>query len=307
MKKNVIFIVTALLLFSCADNTYNKKSKSETSDYKTEKLLNLFVVDIPQSLNKENKYTREGYREVWTNNADKFLTIEKVRDINEFRCRIKEGKELYSDYTISTIIDSDSVYSMKFAKGLFMGKSSFVLRKVDGLFLIMVTYSGIGTNVEITKKIANSIKLNIIEPDTTESEKPMYSNDYFSVEYPKDWKYLEKPDPMHDVYIGSDKEQYGIIIARFETEATLNEINTEACNNQKSLGLSVNSKKTQITGKTAYKVVSKGEIAGMQIKFVEYQFKDGNMFYDLKFGGDEKIVDKYDKETQDIISSFKLK
>lgn len=300
-----IILALALGLVSCnSDQSY---------EFQTEELWDWFYIDIPNNLHIDRDYSIKNvmlhYIDPTNHNA--ILSVYMKDSVSKIILQkmVDEDKQMYKKrgYNVSNYMISDSVASFKYGKGLFMGKAHYIIKDVDG-FHFIVKYDGIeGRNLDVIKHIANSIRMRVKMPDTTMNEDLIYENKYFSVKYPRTWQYLEHPDAMSDVYIGLKNEQFGVIVVRFEREMNMNEINRECLNQQKALGLSVTNTKYKIAGKDGYKTISTGNIGGLNVKFIEYSFKNSNMFFDLKFGGDAKIADMYNKEMQDIVESFTLK
>lgn len=84
----------------------------------------------------------------------------------------------------------------------------------------------------------------------------VYSNAFFSIYYPQNWKVVEKPDQMSDVYIGSDKEMLGFTVLHFDTDEPLDVIVKEGNSNIENMGETIASnEKIEINGYTGYKTV----------------------------------------------------
>jgi len=308
MKRCVL--ASAILALSLVFNSCNSDQPCE---FKTEELWDWFYIDVPNNLKFDRDYSIKNVMANYVEpDHNAVLAVFMKDSVNKTVLQeIVEGdKQMYEKRgcNVTNYMISDSVASFKYEKGLFMGKAHYIIKDVDGIFHFLVKYDGTeGRNLDVIKQVANSIQLRVVIPDTTVNYNPIYENKYFSVSYPKTWQYLEHPDAMSDIYIGLREEQFGVIIVRFEQDMKISDINKECVNQQRNLGLSVTNTKYKIAGKDGYKTVSKGVIGGMNVKFIEYSFKNGNMFFELKFGGDAKIADKYNKEMQDIVKSFTLK
>lgn len=308
MKRGIIAgVILALSLgfVSCNSN--------QSCEYKTEELWDWFYIDIPSNLQFDRDYSIKNVMSHYVEpNHDAVLTVLMKDSVNKAVLleMVEKDKQMYRERgcNVNSYVISDSIASFKYGKGLFMGKAHYVIKDVDKRFHFIVKYDGIeGRDLDVIKQVANSIRLKVVLPDTTVGCNPVYENKYFSVSFPKSWQYLEHPDAMSDVYIGSKNEQFGVIIVRFEQVLNLEAINKELLNQQKNLGLRVSNQPCKIAGKKGYKTVSSGKIAGQSIEFIEYSFKDGYMFYDLKFGTDPDAARKYRKEVQEIVNSFTLK
>lgn len=309
MKRIILLFFEAIFMLGFISCSSNQSCK-----FKTEELWDWFYMDIPENLYLDKKYYIENKMACYTeySNPRSFLTIFMEDSVNKSILleQVNADKEGYTKqgYYVTNYTISDSVASFKFGKGMLTGKAHYVIKDFYGIFHFVVKYVGIeGYNIDVIKHIANSIQLRAQLPDTDLSYDPTFENKYFSLTYPKAWLYMEHPDEMSDVYIGANDEQFGVIIVRFEQAMGLVEINREISDELKKLGLTVHSSRLKIAGKDGYKTISYGNLGGQNVKFIEYSFKDADMFYDLKFGGEAKSVDKYNKEMEKIVTSFKLK
>ena len=57
------------------------------------------------------------------------------------------------------------------------------------------------------------------ESNSESSNIKKYSNPYFSISYPRDWRVVEHPDAMSDMYAGAQDESLGFTAVRFDTDA----------------------------------------------------------------------------------------
>jgi hypothetical protein len=178
-----------------------------------------------------------------------------------------------------------------------------------------------GCSFEDTKKIASSIKLRIKESKPTETQTTnkettsnapkyaVYKNNLYSVGYPLDWSYLERPDGISDVYIGSNTEMLGFTILHVDNlEMTLKQIVDQSNADGSAYGLKViECTPTKVCGLNAYKTVIVGELMGRKIKNVSYSFlTTQGTFYNIKFGNDTQLIEKNSLLISRILSSFKL-
>lgn len=135
-----------------------------------------------------------------------------------------------------------------------------------------------------------------------------YSNKYFSIEYPKDWIYLENSDGMSDVYIGAEDGGLGFTVIHFPSDYILKELIDDVDANLKAAGMKlVENSQTTVCGVTAYKRVHTYRTSELYIKTLSYTFKIKNEVYNVKFGADPTKVDSNNELIEIIIKSLKIK
>ena len=129
------------------------------------------------------------------------------------------------------------------------------------------------------KKVVSSTK------DTQENISSVYSNNYYSIKYPKGWNVIEQLNEMTDVYIGSETENFGFTIVRFKTDYTLSEINADGNENIRQAGFRIKEEKTiNLRGLKCYRAIYEVSVQNKNVKQISYTFKKGNMLYNIKFG-----------------------
>ena len=144
--------------------------------------------------------------------------------------------------------------------------------------------------------------------DTSDNNLLSYSNPYYSISYPKDWTIVNQPDEMSDVYIGKTDGSLGFTIVRFDTDATLAEIVSEARSNSELSGMAVKSSQSiLINGIKCNKMVNEYEFQGILIKTIAYNFKRNNTFYSIKFGTQKKYVDDNLELIEKIVRTLTFK
>ncbi len=124
----------------------------------------------------------------------------------------------------------------------------------------------------------------------SENKFKTYSNPHFSISYPNDWRVVEHPDAMSDMYAGAKDESLGFTAVRFDTDASLPEIVDEAKSGAQQGGMRVTtSKNITLNSMPCNKMICEFEYQGMPIKTVAYTFNQGNTLYSIKFGTQKKI------------------
>ena len=118
--------------------------------------------------------------------------------------------------------------------------------------------------------------------DKSDNNLLSYSNPYYSISYPKDWTIVNQPDEMSDVYIGKTDGSLGFTIVRFDTDATLAEIVSEARSNSELSGMAVKSSQSiLINGIKCNKMVNEYEFQGILIKRLLITLKETTHFIRL--------------------------
>lgn len=309
--KNLFYCIVGVILISC---TPQKETVYATCD-----LGNLYEISVPNNL---VSYKSAPGFDCWRNESDGlflFVYFEPDSAKEKMITMIREKKDDYKArrFYITEENVTDSTTTIKFSKGMFLGKCHIIVKQVEFGHYIVVLDGLSSCSYEEAKKIASSIKLRIkkgevAENQTSNTNKPkyaIYKNNLFSVGYPLDWSYLERPDEISDVYIGSNTEKLGFTILHFDNvEMSLKEIIDISNNDSKSYGLSVvENSKIKIAGYDAYKTVFVGELLGIEIKNISYSFiTEQGTFYNIKFGNDAELIDKNTLLISRIINSFKL-
>jgi hypothetical protein len=135
-----------------------------------------------------------------------------------------------------------------------------------------------------------------------------YSNNLYSVSYPSDWLCAEHPNDFVDVAFG---QQVGIAFSIFhvDIENPLKEIVESGNRDMKSqLGATVLSNNNiKLCNVDAYKTVFSLRANGIDCKQISYTLKKGVTYYNVRFNGGVKDMDKNAELIETIIQSFELK
>lgn len=132
-----------------------------------------------------------------------------------------------------------------------------------------------------------------------------YSNPFFSIDYPASWRVLNNPDYMSDVAIGSTEELLGFTVLHINTEYSLSHIINDGNSNLKQAGIEVVNETNfilngMLCNKTIYSLNS-------SMKQISYSFKNGETFYNIKFGNSAKAIDENMEIINRIINSIRIK
>ena len=130
----------------------------------------------------------------------------------------------------------------------------------------------------------------------------------YSVEYPSQWRILEKPDALSDVYIGDASGDIGFTVLYFDTVLSLDVINREAVAGMKKAGIKpVSNEKIEINGTPFYKTVYEFPLGAISCKQISYTAKKGNKAFNIKFGNNKTVMEQNGELIEKIINSFIIK
>lgn len=219
-----------------------------------------------------------------------------------------------NNFTYTPLQSSDSTSFYKITKGnnMWSAYDLYMLKQIEGnRYIIHVSSDIIEKNelIDIAKYVHSSMKqYNKTEKYTT-AETPLpllYSNKYYSIKYPKGWKKIEHLDEMTEVYIGSETNNFGFTIVRFETNYNLSEINKDGNENIKQAGFKIAEDKViTLCGQKCYRAIHEVRVQEQKVKHISYTFKKGDMLYNIKFGS--VTTNAQEELASEIMKSFRLK
>ena len=219
-------------------------------------------------------------------------------------------------YNLFQSSDTTSYFKVMGKGNMWYAYDLYMLKKIMGTnYLINVNSDRLNKSemIEIINHIYTSITQKIKQQDVALSAKDskktisnVYSNNYYSIKYPKGWNVIEQLNEMTDVYIGSKTENFGFTIVRFETDRALSEINAEGNENIKQAGFRIKEDKAiTLRGLKCYKAIHELSIQNQKVKQISYTFKKGNMLYNIKFGN--STTKAQELQASEIIETFNFK
>lgn len=245
------------------------------------------------------------------------IRVERINEssIDEYISN-KDIKDNSFTYNLFQSSDTTSYFKITRGNNMWSAYDLYMLKKIMGTnYLINVNsdYLNKSEMIEIINHIYTSMSQKIKQKevcvsskDTQKTISSVYSNKYYSIKYPKEWNFTEKLNEMTDVYIGSQTENFGFTIVRFETEYTLSEINANGNESIRQAGFRIKEEKPIILkGLKCYRAIHEVSVQNQNVKHVSYTFKKGNMLYNIKFGN----VRTKAQETlaSEIIETFNFK
>lgn len=307
----------AIIAISCTNGTQTevqyKKHMSHNKAYE---------VDIPINYTQETAiadllaYTNEKHHA--------FIVIDKLEDGKSLYQYAEEKHDSNSknkfSYNLFVETDSSCFYKVTRGTAIWSAYYLYMTKKLHGKDYVVYMTSDVLDKDEMVKMI-NHIYNSLIEhsdeievidgkdaPKGKTGNFSTRSTNYYSIEYPKEWKVLTNVDQMTDAYIGSPNDLLGFTIVFFDTEYSLAEINEESNSQMRQLDAKFSeNKKTTINGQPCYKSVFEYEMAGRKMKNISYVFKKGNTMYSVKFGSDPKEVNDNIALIEKIIKTFQIK
>ena len=107
------------------------------------------------------------------------------------------------------------------------------------------------------------------------------------------------------IEFGSQTDNFGFTVVRFETDYSLSEINAEENENLRQAGFRIlENKQGEIKGEKCYKIVQEISSQNQEVKQISYTFKKDIMLYNIRFG---TIATKtQEKLVTEIMESFQF-
>ena len=221
------------------------------------------------------------------------------------------------NYEVIEQSDSSLFYNVTRGSQLWNGYKLYMQKEVGGKTYVIIVYSDTESKEILYKAIkhiySSLSRMDAVEvtTDTTSIEDTSlitYAKGNYSIDYPKSWTILEKPDQMSDVYIGDASGKIGFTILHFETDSSLKEVNEES--NDKILQAGISVKKNNlinINGLECYQTVMSFSVNETDVQQISYTLKMGNTIYNIKFGNDAKVINSNEDLINRIIYSLKIK
>ncbi len=308
MKKESLFtlIFLAFGLMSCQQGRNNKVQYKEYTSPD-----NTYVVSVPEKV-PQTQYCIGNYMSFADKDEGIIISIQFTSSnyLSDEVTKISNEK-----YSYSQIETSDTSALYQFSQGMITAYKYFLIKRCpDANYLISVSLlkgSKMGVK-EMGSKIYASLKPCRVKETENKEQKTLlkadkvYSTSYYSIKYPKEWKIVENINEMTDAYIGSQLEDFGFTIVRFETDYSISEAHTEGNENVIQAGFRIlNDKQITLAGVKCYKTLQVATVQGKEINHLTYLFKKGNMLYSIKFGN----LSNNERETlaDEIIASFRFK
>lgn len=312
------FMVFSLMLFAC-----EQKQKKEETYNKYTSVDNTYCFVVPsyatQQQSTANFMSFEG------KSSNLVIVVRRISEnsINEY---MRNNDVKQKSFNYSLFQSSDSTYFYKITRGnnMWSAYDLYMFKRLDGRNYLVNASSDIISQsrmVDMIRKIYLSLERPQIEnKDKVIDEKNVatrndvqsislektYSTKYYSIKYPKEWKVVEQINEMTDVYIGSQPDNFGFTIVRFETDVSLSEANNEGNSNVKQAGFKIlEDKQITLNGVKCYKATHEITLQGKKIQTISYTFKKGDMFYNIRFGS---VVSKSQEPlVTEIMKSFRFK
>lgn len=315
MKYSITFalIIVAICSVSCNDGNNNIQYKKHMSHNKA------YEVEIPTNLSQHssiaNLMTFSNEKDFTILMIDALKDGESLHDFAEKSINNGSDKLHYSSYE-----QTDSSYFFSATTGMATSYNLYMSKKLNDIeYVIFFTTPVMGKSKaegvihHVRQSLtAHSNEMEVIDGKDAKKGKSdnfvSRSTNYYSIEYPKEWKVLTNVDQMTDAYIGAANDLLGFTIVFFDTDYSLAEINEESNSNMRELNAKFSTnKKITINGQPCYKSVYEYDMAGKHLKNISYVFKKGETMYSVKFGSDPKEIDNNLGLIDKIINTFHIK
>ena len=308
MKKVFLpyIIVIVLCVVSCHQG---RKNEVQYKEYISPD--NSYVVSVPERV-PQTQYCIGNYMSFADKDEGIIISIQYT-PLNYLCDEVtKISKEKYS-YSQIEISDTSALY--QFSQGLLTAYKYFLIRRFPetnyliSISLLKGSMNGVkemGDKIYASLKPCRAKEAEAKDQNTLLKADKAYSNSYYTIKYPKEWKAVENINEMTDAYIGSQEEDFGFTIVRFKTDYSISEAHTEGNENVRQAGFRIlNDKQITLAGVKCYESLQVATIQGKEIKHLSYLFKKGDMLYSIKFGN----LSNVEKGTlaDEIIASFRFK
>lgn len=301
----ISFVVLMLMICSCGQKKAKTYKKYVSVD-------NSYSIEVPSDVVKGDC-------------IGEFMSFENAQDHLIISVqRIKQGRIAdfihekgikSSDFTYNLIQSSDTTTFFMVTRGnnMWSAYDLYMLKRIaDTNYIINVNSDHLGKSdlIEIINHIYTSMTQESNQEDAAHSTKDtpatisnVYSNNYYSIQYPKGWNVVERLNEMTDVYIGSANEDFGFTIVRFETDYPLAELYAEGNENIREAGFKITEDKVvTVNGLQYYRAIHEANVLKQKVKHISYSFKNNNMFYNIKFGN--TTTQAQEKLASEIVKSF---
>lgn len=312
---DLILFSLALLLVSCSGNEKEIQYKRHLSANKA------YEVEVPSDfVMKTSMDSWMDFAQDKTNSLLFIKALKPTESLYGFAEDYHNNSADKFDYTIYEETDTSVFYRVTKGVSMFSSYCLFMSKRLDDTdYVIYLTSPTISKEVleetirHIQKSlVAHSKEIEVIDESKSKKGKTekfsLRSTNFYSIEYPKEWKVMTNINEMTDAYIGSENDMLGLTIIFFDTDYSLDEIKQESHSGLQEMGGKIVScNETSINGQPCYKTVCENEMGGRELKTIDYIFKKGETMYSVKFGSDRKEINNNSELIERIINTFHIK
>lgn len=317
MNKFITLIIfsVALVFVSCSGNKKDIQYKRHLSYNKA------YEVEVPSDfVMKTSMDSWMDFVQEKTNSILFITALKPNESFHGFAEDYHEKSRAKFDYTVYQETDSSIFYRVTKGVSMFSSYCLFMKKKLDGIDYVVYLTSP-SMSKEVLEETIHHIQRSLVahsdeteHQDKSKSERvktdkfSLRNTNFYSIEYPKEWKVITNINEMTDAYIGSENELLGLTIVFFDTDYSLDEIKEESHLGLKEMGGNIVScNKTSINGQPCYRTVFENEMGDRKLKTIDYLFKKGEMMYSVKFGSDRKEMNNNSELIDRIINTFHIK
>lgn len=310
----LIIISLALFMVSCSGNKKEIQYKRHLSENKA------YEVEVPSDY--VMKTSMDSWMDFVQDKTNSLLFIKALKpdeSLYGFAEDYHKNSADKFDYTIYEETDTSVFYRVTKGVSMFSSYCLYMSKRLDDTdYVIYLTSPTKSKEVleETIRHIQRSLVAHSNETEIDESKSKKGKTDkfslrntnFYSIEYPKEWKVMTNINEMTDAYIGSENEMLGLTIIFFDTDYSLDEIKQESHSGLQEMGGKIVScNKTSINGQPCYMTVCENEMSGRELITIDYIFKKGETMYSVKFGSDRKEMNNNSELIERIINTFHIK
>ena len=308
MKQGTLFILLliSLSMLSCQSGQekgikYKEYASSDSS----------YIVSVPEQI-PAKKCVADFMSFV---KDDIFIIIQRV-SVDYLSDDITKINEESGKFSFSQIEVSDTSILYQASKGFITAYRYYLIKKMPTANY-MISVSSLNESrtgiKEMGHRIYESLKPFHSKDVDTKNKSVLlkadktFSNQYYSIKYPKKCMVIESIDEETDAYIVSEKDGFALMIMRFETDIPLAEGNALGNENIQQAGARILEEKLiTLNGVKCYRAIQEipSQSSGYE-KLISYSFKKKNMFYNIRIGN--LSTKEKEKLAKEIINSFRFK
>lgn len=308
MKQGLLFILVLIVLVMTSCQSGQKKEITY-KEYRSPD--NSYVVSVPEQI-PANKCVADFMSFV---KDDNFIIIQRV-PVDYLSNEVTKIDKESGKFSFSQIAVSDTSILYQASKGLITAYKYYLIKKLPTANYMISVSSITGSKTRITEmgnRICASLKPYKMIDDETRNDNvslkadKTYSNQYYSIKYPKECMVVENIDEETDVYIVSETDGLVLMIMRFETDTSLAEGNAIGNENIRQAGARIlDEKLITFNGVSCYRAIQEipSQSSGYD-RLISYSFKKGDIFYNIRIGN--LSTEEKDALAKEIISTFRFK
>lgn len=295
-------------------NAYYSMSKK----YHPDKNPDMDVTSIMQDINEAYMILKKPEkRSAYDREYKRFISNVYSEDKKETKNSTSYSYEYeVKDETLKKDIEFAREYAQKLVKDFLVSLKSTTQVAAKGAWegVKMYVYVGIALSIigglisTCVKSSAQPFNSNLYTNQISidNNSLKVYHGKSYSIHYPKEWRILENPDGISDVYIGSEYSPIGFTVISLNIEEDLETVWKESNNNANIVGMSIiEDVLIYIDNTRCHKTIYQFKANGALQTHISYLLKKGDIIYNIKFGGQDKTISATIDLINKLIKTFK--